>query len=295
MVASGCGGTNVTPTPSSTPTTAPPPSATAAPTAGATTPSPSPAAISLYLRSWTRHASIGPVNSFGNVPLVIANGELLSVNDQGTAGPVPLFTSPQRRSVSQAALRTILAEAETDGLLGEATSFVCPPAENGGVVVGGPGPTFLELVVNGVTYELSATCESAQPSVTPGTPAPATWAAFRRFTTLLSDASSWLGAEIGPAVAYDPDRLAVLVIPVDPSPATPNPADVVPWPLAGRFDSFGVAYAWGRCAVVSGPHTAALLAAVRPASADTVFRDGRGALAQLIVRTFMPGEPDPCG
>lgn len=269
IVASGCGGTSVTPTPSG--------------------------AISLYLRSWTAHASIGPVNSFGNVPLVISNGELLSVTHPETAGPSPLFTSTERRSVSQAALRTILAEAETDGLLGEATSFVCPPDENGGVVVGGPGPEFLVLVVNGVTHELSATCEGAQPSVPPGTPVPGTWAAFRRFTTLLSDPSSWLGAEIGPSVAYDPDRMAVLVIPLGSSPATLDPAEVVPWPLAGRFASFGVPYAGNRCAVVSGPDAAALLAAVKPASADTVFRDGEGALAQLIVRTSMPGEPDPCG
>jgi hypothetical protein len=196
--------------------------------------------------------------------------------------------------VSQAALATILAEAETDGLLGEATSFVCPPDKNGGVVVGGAGPEFLELVVDGVTHELTASCESVQPSVAPGTPEPATWAAFERFRTLLSNASSWLGDEIGPAVAYDADRLAVLVIPAESSPATPNPADVVPWPLAGRFASFGVTYARDRCAVVSGPDAAVLLTAVRPASADTVFRDGRGAFAQLIVRAFMPGEPDPC-
>ena len=39
---------------------------------------------------------------------------------------------------------------------------------------------------------------------------------------------------------------------------------------------------------------APLLAAVKPIGADTVFRDGTGALATLIVRPFMPGEPDPC-
>jgi hypothetical protein len=179
-------------------------------------------------------------------------------------------------------------------LLGTVTSFVCPPDPGGGVIVGGPGPDYLVLIVDGVTHRLSASCANVQPSAAPGAPEPATWAAFAHFKTLLADPSSWLGDEIGPAIAYEPARLAVLVLPYESAAPTPAPSQVARWPLAQSFASFGVSFPGARCAVVSGADTARLLVAVKPALPDTVFRDARGALAQLVVRAFMPGEPDPC-
>jgi hypothetical protein len=297
IILSGCGGAAVTASPS--PTAAPTASPSATPLGPSPTPtltpSPSPSAvsISLYLRAWTTHASIGPINAFGNVPLVISDGQLLSV-PLGMGDAVPLYTAPERRSLSAAALATIVAEARTDGLLGPVTSFACPPDPSGGEVIGGPGPDYLELSVDGVTHELIATCATVQPSVAPGTPEPGTWAAFKHFRALLSDPSGWLGTEIGPAVAYDPDQLAVLVIPVEAGAPTPAPNQVVAWPLAASFATFGVPFSGAHCAVVSGGDIATLLGAARTASLDTVFRDGRGVLAQLTVRPFMPGEPDPC-
>ena len=123
---------------------------------------------------------------------------------------------------------------------------------------------------------------------------PGTWAAFEYFKRLLSDPSSWLGAETGPETAYDPDKLAVLAEIEDPSAGTPSPANVVQWPLAATFSRFGVPYAGGHCAVVSGADLARLLPVVEAAYGTTVFRDGSGTFADLFVRAFMPGEPDPC-
>lgn len=297
VVVAGCGGAVASPAPSSSATnpapSSPAPSATGSTPTSAITPSPSPTAapISLYLRAWAQHASIGPINSFGNVPRVISDGQLLAV-PLATGAAVPLFSAPERRSLSPAALETIVAEARNDGLLGTVTTFPCPPS--GGEVIGGPGPDFLVIGLDGVIYQLSATCATARPSLAPGTPEPATWAAFQHFKALLADPSGWLGAEIGPAVIYDPDRLAVLVMPVEAGAPTPPANQLVSWPLAGPFTTFGAPFAGARCAVVSDADVAPLLAAVKPVGADTVFRDGTGALATLIVRPFMPGEPNPC-
>ena len=297
VVVAGCGGTAITPTPSPAATTPAPSSPAASPTGSApspaATPSPSPTAapISLYLRAWSQHASIGPINSFANVPRVISDGQLLAV-PLATGDGVPLFSAPERRSLSQAALETIVAEARNDGLLGTVTTFPCPPS--GGEVIGGPGPDFLVLTVDGVTHELSATCATRRPSPAPGTPEPGTWAAFEHFKALLSDPSDWLGAEIGPAVVYDPDRLAALVVPVEAGAPTPPANQIVTWPLATAFAKFGAPFAGARCDVISGADEATLLPTVQPVSMDTVFRDGSGALATLIVRAFRPGEPDPC-
>jgi hypothetical protein len=296
IILSSCGGAAVTATPS--PTAAPTLAASATspgPTPTPASPSPSASAVpvSLYLRAWTTYATIGPINAFGNAPRVISDGQLLSVPLATSTDSVPLYRAPERRSLTSAALATIVAEARTDGLLGSVTEFPCPPDPSMDEVIGGPGPDYFVLIVDGARYELRATCSSVRPSPAPGTPEPGTWAAVRHFRALLWDPSSWLGAEIGPAVAYDPDQLAVLVVPIEPGAPTPAPNQFVAWPL-GSFGSFGSPYSGARCAVVSGADTPALLTAVKPALHDAVFSDGSGALAQVIVRVFMPGEPDPC-
>jgi hypothetical protein len=303
LFASGCGGATVTPTPgatatptataTATPTATATAAASATPTAGATaTASPSSAVSGFYLRSWTL-APVGPQNSFGNVPLVISDGQLLTVKYPPSANTYPLYASPTRRTISQAGLATILAEAQHDGLLGTVTSFECPHDPNAGMMAG-TGTDHLVVIVGGVTHEITASCPYEQPTPGPGAPAPATWAAFQHLKKLLSDPSSWLGAEAGPETTYDPDKLAVMVLTSDLSAETPNPANVVQWPLAPPFASFGVAAYGDRCAVVLGADVAKLLPVVKVAYATTAFRDGSGAFAEVIVRAFMPGEPDPC-
>lgn len=309
LIASGCSGTTATPTASAAASATAGASATATPsdTAGASatatasptpasggtaTASPTSAVSGFYLRSWSL-APVGPENSFGSVPIVISDGQFLSAKYSVGTDPYPLYAPPMRRTISQAGLTTIVAEAQHDGLLGTATSFVCPHGADDPMMAG-TATDHLVLVVAGVTHETSASCPYQQPTPAPGTPAPATWAAFEHFKKLLSDPSSWLGAAAGPATPYDPSQLAVLALTSDTSGGTPDPANVVKWPLATPFASFGIASYGDRCAAVSGSDAAALLAVVKGASATTMFRDGSGAFSELIVRVFMPGEPDPC-
>ncbi|MGZ6267808.1 MAG: hypothetical protein ACXWNR_04505, partial [Candidatus Limnocylindrales bacterium] len=246
---------------------------TSATAPGTPTASPSSAPINLYLRSWTTYPSIGPVNNFGRVPLVISNGWYMSVKSTATAAPYPMYVPPTRRAVSQAGLARIVAEARTEGLLGTVTSFDCPDDPNV-IVAGGAGPDYLVLVVDGVSHQLSSNCPDAGALPTPSieSAGPGTWGAFQRFKSLLADPVSWLGPEIGPEAAYDPDKLAVLAELRDDSGGTPIPANVVQWPLT-PFASFGISALGGRCAVVSGSDVAALLPVVNPAYDTTVFRD----------------------
>lgn len=315
LIASGCSGTTATPTASATatptasatvtPTAMASPSPTAAisvsatttpgstPTAGATaTASPSYAVAGFYLRSWGV-APVGPENTFGNVPTVISGSQLLSARYLVGPNPAPLYAPPTRQTISQVGLTKILAEAQNDGLLGPETSFVCPHSADAPMMAG-TGTDYLVLIVGGVTHQLKASCPYQQPTLGPGAPAPVTWAAFEHFKNLLSDPASWLGAQIGSETAYDPARLAVLVVPQDVSLGTPDPADVVQWPLATPFASFGIAFFGFRCGVVADSDAATLLAVVKGSYETTVFRDASGAFAALIVRAFMPGEPDPC-
>ena len=299
LFVAGCSEPTVTPTASAaaTPTASASASATAAasptPTSGGTaTPSPSSAVSGFYLRSWTL-APVGPENSFGSVPTVISDGQLLTARYPSGTDNYPLYAPPMRRTISQAGLTTIVAEAQLDGLIGTATSFVCPHGVDDPMMAG-TGTDHLVLIVGGVTHEITASCPYVQPTPGPGAPAPATWAAFQHFKKLLSDPASWLGAEAGPETAYDASQLAVLAVTQDVSAETPEPANVVRWPLATPFASFGIAAYGDRCAVVSGSDAATLLPVVKGAYATTVFRDGSGAFAELIVRVFMPGEPDPC-
>jgi hypothetical protein len=243
--------------------------------------------------------------SFYNGPLVISDGQLLTTKYDEAVQPARLYPQPVRQTVSEAGLTMIIAEAQNAGLLGTTTEFSCPH-DPGDQAMAGTGITHLLMIVGGVTHELSAGCAYEQPTPAPGTPAPGTWAAWRHFDDLLSDPTSWLAAYLGPVVEYDAESLAVLLEPftVDPGSETPNPANVVTWPL-GTFASFGVDIGGGgegpvlRCAVVTGTDAATLLpiaeAATTGEGTDTVFSDGSGTFAGMIVRAFLPGEPDPCG
>ena len=102
------------------------------------------------------------------------------------------------------------------------------------------------------------------------------------------------GAQVGPETPYKATQLAVLAVLTDVSAGTPEPANVAQWPLATPFASFGIAFFGYRCGVVSGSDAATLLPVVKGASETTVFRDARGVFGDVIVRVFMPGEPDPC-
>ncbi len=277
------------PTASATPTAAVSPTPTVGETVSA---SPSSAVAGFYLRSWSV-APVGPENSFGTVPTVISEGQLLSATYPVGTNPYPLYAQPTSRTISAVGLTKILAEARADGLLGPAISFVCPHGADDPMMAG-TGIDHLVLIVGGVTHQSTASCPYQQPTPGPGAPTPATWAAFEHFKALLAAPASWLGAEVGSATAYQASQLAVLAVIQDVSLGTPDPANVVQWPLTTPFASFGIASYGDRCGVVTGSDAATLLAVVQGADETTVFRDSGSDFAALIVRVFLPGEPDPC-
>jgi hypothetical protein len=263
---------------------------TATPTAATATPTASPAPVQsgLYLRFWSV-APIGPENSFGSAPQVISGGRLLTVTYPPVVDPYPLYHQPASRTITAAGLARIEAEARSDGLLGSATTFVCPHGA-GDPMMAGTATDHLVLIVGGAKHEMTSACPYQEPAPGAGKPAASTWAAFQRFKKLLADPSSWLGSDVGPAIAYDPDSLAVLAEATDSSGERPSVAD---WPLA-PFASFGVDFAGGRCAVVSGSDAATLLPVVKTAIEATAFVDTDSVYADVVVRAFMPGEPNPC-
>ena len=310
LLVSACGGATATPTTTEAPSAVPSPTAmptiepsssvnateseTAAPSATETltpvsptaTPSPTPAGA-FYLQYWSV-APLGPENTFGNAPVVISGGKLMSVVSRQVLDSDPLLVPATARTITAAGLATIVAEAQSDGLLGTKTSFECPHAADAPMMAG-TATEHLVLTVSGATHSLTASCPYQEPPLGSGKPAAGTWAAFRHFKNLLADPAGWLKTAAGTAVAYDPDRLAVLVE-ASGSGEVPLVAD---WPLA-KFATFGVELGGGRCAVVSGWDAATLLPVVRAATDATVFRDADGTVADIIVRAFMPGEPDPC-
>ena len=317
LMVGGCGTGTATPTggikasttPAQTPASTPASTAgaTESATAGATsadvsTPAPTavPAGTPLptlpvngfYLRAWSI-APIGMEDTFGVAPKVISDGKLLTVTFPPFSDTYPLYVQPASRTISAAGLTTIVAEAQSDGLLGKSAAFVCPHSADAGMVAGS-GTDHLVLIVGGVSHEMTSSCPYAAPAPATGKPTPATWAAFERFKKLLADPSAWLGSAVGPSTAYNPDRLAVLANVYDPVAASITPVGVTHWPLSAPLAAFGVDLFGARCGVVSGKDATTLLPVVKAAPAASTFRDDSGTYADLVVRAFMPGEPNPC-
>jgi hypothetical protein len=279
--------------PASVATTETPTGATPTATTAATlTLAPTSLVNGFYLRAWTV-APIGMANTFSVAPRVISDAKMLTVTYPPASGNPPLYAPPSSRTISAAGLATIVAEAQSDGLLGKSTDFVCPHSADSGMIAGS-GVDHLVLIVGGVSHEMSSSCPYPQPTPGTGKPAPATWAAFERFKELLADPSAWLGSAVGPATGYTPDSLAVLLTIHDPVAESFSPVNVTQWPLTTPLASFGIEVAGMRCGVVSGKDAATLLPVVKSAPGETMFRDGADSYADLVVRAFMPGEPSPC-
>jgi hypothetical protein len=246
--------------------------------------SPSPGGF--YLRVWQTQA-LAPQSTFAWLPSVtIAGGQLIDGRVAVPAiYPGPLWIDPSVRSISAAGIDSIVAEARTAGLLGTKRDFT--DGALAGAVTG-----HIQIVVSGVTYDLTGPVST--PDSTAAPVAPGTAAAFEAFWQKLADMTGWLAAALGPTAPYEPARLAVLAIP--PTAASGiNPGETA-WPLATSFASFGTAFGstGSRCAVVSGADLTKLLPVVRQSNQLTRFVDDQGAKDSLLVRVLVPDEPGPC-
>ncbi|MDQ3938212.1 MAG: hypothetical protein M3253_05970 [Chloroflexota bacterium] len=263
---------------------------TATPTPGVTpSPAPTPGA-GFYLRAW-QSAAGGPRDATPWPPVLTISGDQAIEGNVAVPAiyPGPLLIVPNVRPITDDGVRIITNEAQQLGLLGERGDFTVEqraevPRAN------------IVLVLDGVTHELvgepwlDMRCDAAgRCEAEPGTPE-----AFASFFSRLGDLS-WLGTDVGPTSMYEPERLAVLVIP--PQQAEPGiRPQLQPWPLETPLPEFGepVDGDQARCAIVSGDELDALLPALLGANQLTRFVDDQGDIASLVVRVLVPGEPDDC-
>ena len=286
LLAAACAGSSPaspTPTPSSSPSPSPSPSTSPSPT--------TPPAAGLYLRAWQSQA-LPPPSTFLNGPMLTVSDGI--VIDNNVAIPLifpgPLMVLPNARPITQDGEQALIEQARELGLLDGATDLT-----GGGVAPGGVTANLL-MVVDGTRHELTGNpeklrlCGDRPCQVDPATPE-----AFAAYWWLLQSTDAWLGQHLGPSVQYQPERLAVLVVP----PATENSGiapNEVEWPLED-FASFGVVFPGGagtRCATVTGDEVEALLPALLSANQMTVFVDSAGTKQSLNVRALVPLEPSPC-
>ena len=239
-----------------------------------------------YLRAWQSQA-VAPQHIFGWLPATtISDGRFY---DGRVAIPMiypgPLYVGLSSQTISSGGIEAIIAEAQSDGLLGSKTDF----AEQ---AMPGSVTCHLELVVSSVTHDLTGQCAS-DAAQTPG--APGSSAAFSSFWNKATNISAWLGPELGPSIAYVPSRLAVLA-----GPPAETQGGIAggekPWPLTSPFVSFGSPMGSSdySCAVVSDADLARLLPAVEAGNQLTRFVDSQAVAKSLQVRVLLPGEPDPC-
>ena len=238
-----------------------------------------------YLRAWQSQA-LAPQYTFGTLPqATIANGVFINgMVATPMIYPGPIYTALQSRPISVAGINAIVAEARADGLLAGSPEFGA--ALPGGVVA------HIEIVVDGVTHELSGSLsgDPAPASATPGTAE-----AFAAFWDKVTSLETWLPDVFGQSSPYVPSSVAVMLTTPTEAP-TGITAKVVSWPLKGTFATFGSPMGGDamRCGTVSGSELAELLPALQSANALTRFTDTTGATMSASARVIVPGEAGPC-
>ena len=238
-----------------------------------------------YLRAWQSQA-LAPQYTFGTLPqATIANGVFINgLVAIPMSYPGPIYVALQSRPISVAGINAIAAEARADGLLAGSPEFGA--ALPGGVVA------HIEIVVDGVTHELSGSLPGgpAPASATPGTDE-----AFAAFWDKITGLEAWLPAAFGQSSPYVPSSVAVMLTAPTEEP-TGMTAKVTPWPLKGTFATFGspLGGASLRCGTVSGSDLTELLPVLQSANALTRFTDTTGATMSASARVLVPGEAGPC-
>lgn len=266
------------PSPSPAPTPSPSPQ-----------PSPSPA-TSFYLRAWFSQA-LPPRNTFNWLAmLTIADGVLLDGNVAiDMIFPGPLTVLPIARPITPDGIAALVDEARRLGLLSDMTD------DTGGQPMPGAQLAQLQLIVDGVTYNLTGNadlqiaCVRAPCDAAPGTPE-----AFAAFWQELMMAETWLDPELGPDQQYVPERVALLLTAPSNLGMPNRPVD---WPFDTLLADAGVAFPGeqgDRCVTLSGDALAAVWPTLRDGTQLTVFVDSVGTQAAPVVRVLVPGDESPC-
>jgi hypothetical protein len=258
-------------------------------------PSPSSAAGGVVIHaSWTQ--ALPPRALFGNLPVLVvtADGQVVTQGPVREIYPGPLVAPFVERRISPHGVAALLQAAKDAGLLGLGSDFT------GGAMPMGAAAARLQIVVDGVAYDLvgdanaAAPCPPAEacPAAAPGTPA-----AFARFWYRLLDMAGWLGPELGPEQPHTPASYAIIV---GPPPEPWQGATPVVWPVAEpALDAFGKPVRGEpgtRCGVADGDLAAALRPLFATATQLTPFVATASASAThgLTVRPLLPGDEDPC-
>jgi len=297
IAAAACG----TPAPSAAPTTGPtasqsptalttPPSTTDAPMTPAPTPGGTTAPLGFYLRASYSQA-LPPINTFNWLPPVtISDGIAIDGNVAVPAiYPGPLLIVPFSRTITEAGMDAVAAEAERLGLTSGETDFT------GDTAMPGSQTANLVLTIDGTTYDMVGNpdavppCQGDECNDMAGTPA-----AFSAFWQEIQQLDPWLADELGPVEDYTPDRVAMLLYPPQPG------EDIVPqqveWPLA-PFSQLGVPYPGvegSQCVTISGDGLGTSLEFLIDANEITVFVDSEGDARQAKAVVVVPGATSPC-
>ncbi len=277
-------------------------SAPATPSASPSAPSPSlPAAtptrgpVGFVIRaSWTQ--ALPPRSMFGNIPVLVVttDGRVLTQGAVIEIYPGPLVAPVMERRISPQDIAALIQSAKDAGILRQGVDFT------GGALPPGAAAARLQIVVDGVTYDLvgdanaAAPCPPGEacPGVVPGTPA-----AFARFWYRLLDLAGWLEAEVDAEQAHVPASYAIIVGP--PPEPWPGAAPMV-WPVTDpALDAFGAPVRGEpgtRCGIASGEVAAALRRLFAGATQLTPFVATSSASSThgLTVRPLLPGDEDPC-
>lgn len=254
-------------------------------------PSPSPTS-GLYLRAWHTQA-LPPPSTFTWLPvLTISDGVAIDGKVAVPAiYPGPLLVVPIARSISDAGIAAIVDEAGRLGLLGEMTDFT------GGTTMPGSRTGQLQIIVDGVTYDLAGNpdvtirCVRAPCEAEAGSPE--AFAAFWQEITMLDP---WIASELGPSNQYQPERVALLLT----APTAPQPGpgqQTVTWPLEKTFAQIAIDYlgqTGAACVTLSGDDLAQVLPALLDANQLTVFVDSDDTSLSATGVVLMPGEESPC-
>ena len=258
-------------------------------------PSPTPGPAGFVIRaSWTQ--ALPPRALFGNLPILVvtADGRVLAQGAVTMIYPGPLVLPVMQRPISPVGVAAILQAAKDAGILGPNTDFT------GGALPPGAAAARLQIVVDGVTYDLVGDASAAVPCLPtqacpeadPGTPA-----AFAQLWNRLLDLAGWLGPELGAEQLYAPASYAVIVGP-PPEPwagATPIVWPVID-PALGAFGAPVRGEPGTRCGIADGDLAVALRRTLGTATQLTPFVANSSASAThgLTVRPLLPGDEDPC-